>query len=59
MSLIGLIVVLVILGVGLYLLGMVPMDGNIRRVIYVLTCLFVFLWVIQSLGIFHTGVSLR
>lgn len=51
MSLIGTIVVLLVVEVALYLLSMVPMDANIRKIIQVLVILFVVLWVLQALGL--------
>jgi hypothetical protein len=56
---ISLIVTLVFLGVGLYLLELVPMDATIKRVIQVLVILLVVLWVLQSLGLFHGMPQLR
>ena len=52
MSLIGLIVVLVVVGVVLYLINsIIPMDGNIKMIINVLVVLVVCLWLLQSFGL--------
>lgn len=52
MSLIGLIVVLVIVGVLLYLVNtVIPMDGKIKTIINVLVILFVCIWLLQALGV--------
>ena len=59
MSLIAIIVVLVIVGVGLWLLDQVPISPIIKKVIWVVTILFVVLWILQATGIYHTGVHLR
>lgn len=49
---ISILVVLVIVGVVLYLLNtLVPMDSRIKTVINCLVFLFVFLWVLQVLGV--------
>lgn len=53
MSLIALIIVLVVLGVGLYLVQLVPMDATIRRIIQVVVILFVILWLLQKFGLFR------
>lgn len=54
----SLIITLVFLGVGLYLLELIPMDATIKRIIQVLVILLVVLWVLQLLGLFH-GLPLR
>jgi hypothetical protein len=59
MSLVGLILVLVLVGVGLYLLNMIPMDGTIKTVIRVLVILVVVIWIIQALGLFSVGPVIR
>ena len=51
MSLIGLVFVLVIVGVGLWLLNTyVPMAQPIKTIINVVVILCVFLWLIQAFG---------
>jgi hypothetical protein len=57
---IGIIVVLVIAGVLLYLLNvLIPMDGRFKTVINVLVGLFLFLYVLQVLGLWHGLPALR
>lgn len=45
--------ILVVLGVALYLIGLIPMDGTIKQAIRVLAILFVVLYLLQVLGIWH------
>lgn len=57
---ISVLVVLVIAGVVLYLLNvLVPMDGRFKTAINVLVGLFLFLWILQLLGVWHGLPSLR
>lgn len=54
------LVVLIIAGVVLYLLNtLVPMDGRFKTAINVLVGLFLFLWILQVLGLWHGMPSLR
>ena len=55
--LISILVALVVIGVILYLLNLIPMDGTIRTIIHVIVVLFVILWLLQMLGV-NTGVHL-
>jgi hypothetical protein len=60
MSLIGLIIVLVVVGVCLYLLNTyVPMAKPIKTIINVVVVMVVILWLLQSFGIFQTGIHFR
>lgn len=53
---ISILVVLVIAGVLLYLLNyLVPMDPKFKMVINVLVALFLFLYVLSVLGVWHGG----
>lgn len=53
---IGILVVLVIAGVLLYLLNsLIPMDARFKMVINVLVGLFLFLYVLSVLGVWHGG----
>ena len=57
MSLIGLIVVLVIVGLGLWLLNTyVPMAPPIKTILNVVVVLIVLLWVLQIFGLFSGPV---
>lgn len=49
MSIVALIAVLVVIGVGLYLLELVPMDATIKRIIQVVAILLVVLWILDAL----------
>jgi hypothetical protein len=52
MSLIGLVLTLVVVGVLLYLLNnYVPMDSKIKTIINVVVVIVVILWLLQSFGI--------
>jgi hypothetical protein len=54
------IMTLAILGVVLYLFNLlVPMDGKIKQVIYVIVCLCIFLWLLGVLGGAWGGGSLH
>ena len=56
MTLIGLIVVLLIVGVVLYIVSLIPMDATIKRIIQVLVILFVVLWILSALGLIPHGM---
>ncbi len=56
---ISLIIVLVFIGVGLYLLELIPMDATIKRIIQVLVILLAVVWVLQALGLLHGLPVLR
>lgn len=52
MNLITLVVVLIVVGVLLYVVEvLIPMDVRIKRVIEVIVCLGVFLYLLQSFGL--------
>lgn len=52
MSLIALIVILAVVGVGLWwLTTYVPMDGTVKRIITAIVVLVVILWVLSALGV--------
>ncbi len=52
MSLLTLVVALIVLGVALYLINMIPMEGTIKRIINVVVIISVVLWILQALGLF-------
>ena len=56
MSIVGLLVVLIFVGVALYLVRLIPMDATISKVITVLVVLAVILWVLEGFGLL-TGYS--
>ena len=49
--LIDLIILLVVIGVGLYLLNLIPMDATVRKIVHVVIILFAILLVLRALGI--------
>jgi hypothetical protein len=52
MSLIGLVITLVVVGVLLWLLNnYVPMDGKIKRIINVVVVIVVVIWLLQAFGV--------
>ncbi len=53
MSLIGLIIGLIIIGVTLYLIGLIPMDPKILMAIRAVVLLIVILWVVQAFGLIN------
>lgn len=59
MGLIQLIVVLVIVGVGLYFLEQLPMDANVRTLIRVVVILACLLFLLEAVGVLPGGSSLR
>jgi hypothetical protein len=52
MTLGAIIGLLIVVGLLLYLLNMLPIDGNIKNIIYVVVLVAVILWVISALGLF-------
>ena len=59
MSLVGLVVLLVVIGVGLYLVNtLLPMDPKIRTLINVLVVLAVCVWLLEAFGLL-SGPPLR
>ena len=57
MSLLSLVFVLLLVGVGLYLLGLAPIDATILKIIRAIVIVVVLLWVLEALGLFR-GVAL-
>lgn len=47
MSLIGLIVVLIVVGVALYLIGLIPMDGRVLMAIRAIVLLLLVVWILS------------
>ena len=50
MTLIGLIIFLVVVGIILYIIQMIPMDALFKRIVYALFLLFVVLWLLRDMG---------
>ena len=60
MSLIGLVVTLVVVGVLLWLLNnYVPMDGKIKQIINVVVVIVVVVWVLQAFGVLGSLQNIR
>ena len=57
-GLISIIVALVIVGLLLYLLGLIPMDGTIKQIIRVLVIVAVIVWLLQTFGFIGSMGSL-
>ncbi len=52
MSLVGLIIVLIVVGVLLWLVNTyIPMDEKIKMIMNVIVVIFVVLWLLQALGL--------
>jgi len=51
MTIIGLLLVLVVIGVGLYLVSLIPMDPTIRKIIVAVVLLAVVLWLLESFAV--------
>lgn len=51
MSLIDVVVRLILLGVGLYLIGLIPMDGTVRQVIRIVVIVALVLWFVEAFGL--------
>jgi hypothetical protein len=60
MSLIGLILTLVVVGVLLWLLNnYVPMDGKIKSIVNVVVVIVVVIWVLQAFGLLGSLQNIR
>jgi hypothetical protein len=60
MSLIGLVITLVVVGVLLWLLNTyVPMDAKIKSIINVLVVVVVVIWLLQAFGILGSLQNIR
>lgn len=60
MSLIGLVLTLVVVGVLLWLLNnYVPMDGKIKSIINVVVVIVVVIWILQGVGLLGSLQNIR
>ena len=50
MTILGIILTLIVVGVALWLVGFIPMDGKILQIIRGLAILFVILWLFSVLA---------
>lgn len=56
-TVIELVVILIVVGVLLYLINQViPMDGNIKKIINVVVVICVLLWLLEVFGLIRTGM---
>ncbi|HZY73670.1 MAG TPA: Thivi_2564 family membrane protein [Edaphobacter sp.] len=58
-ALISIIVTLIVVGLLLYLIGLIPMDGTIKQIIRVVVILAVIVWLLQSFGLLGHGHLVR
>jgi hypothetical protein len=49
-SLVGVLVTLIIVGLLLYIIQILPLDAIIKRVAYIVVLVFVLLWLVSLLG---------
>jgi hypothetical protein len=49
-GLISVIVALVVVGLVLYLIGLIPMDGTIKQIIRAVVIIAVIVWLLQTFG---------
>ena len=60
MSLIGVVITLVVVGVLLWLVNnYVPMDGKIKRIINIVVVIVVVIWLLQALGLLGSLQNIR
>jgi hypothetical protein len=60
MSLIGLVLTLVVVGVLLWLLNnYIPMDGKIKRILNVVVVIVVVIWLLQAFGLLGSLENIR
>jgi hypothetical protein len=60
MSLIGLVITLVVVGVLLWLINnYIPMDGKIKRIVNVVVVIVVVVWLLQALGLLGSLQNIR
>ena len=50
-GLISIIVTLVVIGLVLYLIDLIPMDGTIKQIIRVIVIIAVVIWLLQAFGL--------
>jgi hypothetical protein len=55
MTLIQLVVLLIVIGVALYLVGLIPMDQTIKTIIRIVVIAAVVLWVLDMTGLMNSG----
>jgi hypothetical protein len=50
-GIVGIIVTLVVIGLVLYLIDLIPMDGAIKRIIRIIVIIAVVVWLLQAFGL--------
>ena len=50
-SIIGVIVTLIVIGLVLYLIDLIPMDGTIKQIIRIIVIIAVVIWLLQVFGL--------
>jgi hypothetical protein len=50
-GLVGIIVTLVVIGLLLYLIDLIPMDGTIKQIIRIIVIIAVVIWLLQAFGL--------
>ena len=50
-SIISIIVTLVVIGLVLYLIDLIPMDGTIKQIIWLIIIICVVVWLLQAFGL--------
>ncbi len=53
MSLITIILALVVLGVVLWLVSLIPMDGTIKKIITVVAVIAAVVWLLKAFGLWY------
>jgi len=57
LTLIGIVVTLIVVGLLLWAAEQIPMDGTIRRILEVIVVVFVVLWLLSAFGLLGTGTG--
>jgi hypothetical protein len=57
-GIIGIIVTLVVVGLALYLIDLIPMDGTIKQIIRGIVIVLVIVWLLQAFGFMGSVHSL-
>ena len=50
-GLVGIIVTLVVIGLLLYLVELIPMDGTIKQIIRIIVIIAVVIWLLEAFGL--------
>ena len=58
-DLIGLLVIALIAWAAYAIIGVISMDGTIKRILFIVISVIVFLAVLQSLGLYNSGTHLN